>query len=133
MNENLDLNTVVSNLYNYSKVVKYFHWQYQDRDFWLIHPKLDKVYEMFLDHADTLAEIGRQNDYDINPWAEVEQAINTPSNHSTAVDAIVEMLQDIYNQYVILRTMTLETYVQSEIDALQYEIRIALWKWNSSK
>lgn len=123
---------IVSFLYNSSKQIKYFHWGYVDKDFFPYHPQLDDVYELLLDQADSLAEMGRQNDLGINPWAMEETPVTVQSNHGTAVPAVVDILQELYQAYMTLRETSTEYYVQSEIDSLAYDVREMLWKWQSS-
>lgn len=128
-------NEVVSKLYNYSKSVKYYHWNYVDSDFYPIHPQMDEVYEQFLDQADTIAELGRQHDLFINPWSVPEMIESGMSDHTNAISTIVSLLEDIYTSVVALRQTCsdFDTGTQSALDQILYDTQVLTWKWNSTR
>lgn len=127
-------NLVVTKLYNYSKEIKYYHWNYVDRDFYPIHPQLDEVYEYLLDSADTIAELARQHMLAVNPWALGEAITSGQSNHDLAINAVVNRLNEVFNDIVQLRTTLdeMDTGTQSALDQVLYDGQVLIWKWTSS-
>lgn len=134
MDNNL-LNLIVSKLYNYSKIVKYYHWNYKDSNFFPIHPQLDDIYDLMLDHADNMAELGRTQNLSINPLIDTDNTVFENANFINTITAITALNQDIINDLKSLRATVnaTETGLQSEIDGIIYDFQWNNWKWNSMK
>lgn len=127
------LNKLVNFSYNSSKNIKCLHWNYKDKDFWVIHPKLDKVYDFLLDSADTLAEMGRQDDFIIDPFGEVNEIEAKLYDHENSLKVVDVILTEFLNEIIELREGVECTGHQSEIDQLIYDCRVLQWKFNSGK
>lgn len=102
--------------------------------FYPIHPQLDEVYEYLLDSADTIAELARQHMLAVNPWALGEAITSGQSNHDLAINAVVNRLNEVFNDIVQLRTTLdeMDTGTQSALDQVLYDGQVLIWKWTSS-